>query len=729
MRGKSRSLWLFLLVIFYSAWAVPSALAHALLVRSSPSANAVLAQPPVQVEIFFSEPLEEQLSSIRVFDSNNVSVDAGDVRVDPSDPTRLTVTLHTISDGVYTVTWQVVSTIDGHQTTGSFPFAVGNTNADAVQAIQQSTTFRLPFSTLISKFLMLASLAILLGQRFFITLVWDPAVKSTLNNVASPAIWLTLYRIGLIGVLISIGLGILAQAGQSTGNELASPWNLEMGRILTETRLGVIWLARLALAMLSVWLAGKKHAAWRNWGGFAVNLALLLTVTLTSHAATEPRPLLPILGDWLHLVGMTFWLGGIVYFFTAIRHLSQLDGELRTRLTSSLAARFSTNALLFVGLIGLTGFYSAYLRVGTWPALLTTLYGHTLFIKQGFVAGLLVIAAINLLIISPRLKRDRLQGIANTNLVARFGKLLIADLTLAVLLLASVSFLTYIPPAKLPTPITDLTSTMRVDDLKIDISITPGRIGQNTFVLRLASNGEPVRTVKEVLLRFTPDQANIPPSDLELISQGDGTFQAKGTYLSVPGNWQVQAIVRREDKFDAFANFNFTLQKPGAGKEAIGTVIRQTALLLLGIGILCGLLVFSVKTKSGLRLGLGIPLSLLMIASGVFSLSQPIPVSNEQANPIPPNTESVAAGQALFATKCAPCHGEGGRGDGPIGVTLNPRPADLRQHAIPGIHTDAQLFEWITNGFPGSRMPAFKAALSDTDRWNLINFIRTLAPK
>src|SRR5918992_1287695 len=101
--------WIFIFVILHSAWVVPSASAHALLVRSTPAANAVLAQPPVQVEIFFSEPLEEGLSSIRVFDSNNLSVDAGDVRVDPSDPTRLTVTLHSLPNGVYTVTWQVVS--------------------------------------------------------------------------------------------------------------------------------------------------------------------------------------------------------------------------------------------------------------------------------------------------------------------------------------------------------------------------------------------------------------------------------------------------------------------------------------------------------------------------------------------------------------------------------------------------------------------------------------------
>ena len=175
--------WVALLVIVYSAWSASSASAHAVFVRSSPSPNDVLSQPPVQVEIYFSEPLEAQLSSIRVFDSKNLSVDAGDVRVDPSDPTRLTVTLHSLSEGVYTVVWKVVSSIDGHETTGSFPFAVGNTNAEAVSTIPQQSTFRLPFSTLLSKFLMLASLAVLLGHRIFTVLVWDPAVRANTSEV------------------------------------------------------------------------------------------------------------------------------------------------------------------------------------------------------------------------------------------------------------------------------------------------------------------------------------------------------------------------------------------------------------------------------------------------------------------------------------------------------------------------------------------------------------------
>ena len=122
-------------------------------------------------------------------------------------------------------------------------------------------------------------------------------------------------------------------------------------------------------------------------------------------------------------------------------------------------------------------------------------------------------------------------------------------------------------------------------------------------------------------------------------------------------------------------------------------------------------------------------MTLSIVGLGLFYATRPVAAKDGNVNPIPPNSESVAAGQAVFAVHCAPCHGETGKGDGPLGVVLNPRPADLSLHAVPGVHTDAQLYEWITDGFPGSAMPAWKTRLSDTDRWNLVNYIRTLAPK
>jgi len=266
VKFKKRIIGPVAIVLIFSAWGTSLVSAHALLVRSVPAANAVLELPPVQVELYFSEQLEPTLSSISVVDSNIRIVDAGDVRVDSTDPTRMTVTLHALPDGVYTVSWTALSAIDGHQSGGTFPFAVGAASASAVQSIPQNSSARLPFSALLSKFLFLISLTILLGYRLFIWLIWNPVLRSDQqdSSIAIPNtdVWAHLYRSGLIVLLLSIGLGMLSQAGQTTGRELASPWNPETGRILAETRLGVIWLARLAFAMsMHSWhgLERKEH--------------------------------------------------------------------------------------------------------------------------------------------------------------------------------------------------------------------------------------------------------------------------------------------------------------------------------------------------------------------------------------------------------------------------------------------------------------------------------------
>ena len=111
----------------------------------------------------------------------------------------MTVTLHSLPDGVYTVSWQALSAIDGHQSVGTFPFAVGDASATAVQSIPQSSSARLPFSALLSKFLFLVSLTILLGHRLFIWLIWNPVLRSDQHvpsiAISNPDVWGLLYQV------------------------------------------------------------------------------------------------------------------------------------------------------------------------------------------------------------------------------------------------------------------------------------------------------------------------------------------------------------------------------------------------------------------------------------------------------------------------------------------------------------------------------------------------------
>ena len=140
--------------------------------------------------------------------------------------------------------------------------------------------------------------------------------------------------------------------------------------------------------------------------GFAAGLCLLLSVSLTAHAATQTHPAIPVLADWIHLTGMCFWLGGLPFLFTGVRALRRAAGRLELpRRTSAIAERFSTMALFSVAAIGVTGLYAAYLRVGSLQALYTSIYGQALLLKQVFVLLLLLLAAVNLLWILPRLRR------------------------------------------------------------------------------------------------------------------------------------------------------------------------------------------------------------------------------------------------------------------------------------------------------------------------------------
>ncbi len=145
----------------------------------------------------------------------------------------------------------------------------------------------------------------------------------------------------------------------------------------------------------------------------------------------------------------------------------------------------------------------------------------------------------------------------------------------------SVSLLTYLPPAKITPPSFDLNNSINADDLHVSINISPGTVGQNTFTVKLTSNGQPVDNVKETLLRFTPGQQNVSPSEAQLLGQGGGIYSTKGSYLSLPGNWQVQVVVRRENKFDTFANFNFSVTPPGANRESALTPNFAGGMILL----------------------------------------------------------------------------------------------------------------------------------------------------
>ncbi len=100
----------------------PSAFPHALVVRSSPSANVTVSSAPREVAIFFSERIQAAGGTILVEDENGLRVDENDSRLDANGRV-VRVTLKPLSPGTYNVKWGVQS-IDKHHSEGSFIFRV-----------------------------------------------------------------------------------------------------------------------------------------------------------------------------------------------------------------------------------------------------------------------------------------------------------------------------------------------------------------------------------------------------------------------------------------------------------------------------------------------------------------------------------------------------------------------------------------------------------------------------
>jgi len=588
MRLKQRAIWMIIFAVLYGAWTVSPASAHAELARSIPEANAILEQSPSQIELVLSEPIESKVSTIKVFDSNGQEVDAGKPVVGSGDPELITRSLVPLPDGIYTVSWVVLSVIDGHLSAGSFPFAVGQVDASALPEIVQTTT-NMPIGGLIAKWLLLAAAAILAGGYPSMVLIWRPIFEA--NNQAQQLkdhffrSWHILLQLTWASLLISSLLGILEQAGQAGGREFAFPWTNEALQLLTGSRLGVLWLVRLAFALFGLWMIRNNSADKDEPAQFILGLALLMTISLTSHAATELHPLLPVLNDWLHLIAMSVWFGGLAYLIAALRVLRNTDGDLCVHVTSTTAKRFSSMALPAVGVIGLTGIYSATLRVGSMSALVDTMYGHSLLFKQGFVAALLLIAATNLLIISPGLRRDAAQNIAESKYFTYFGRTVLTEVILACLLLVNVTVMTYLPPARTPFPPTTLNGTSSVDDLKVALFISPGLPGSNTFIVRLSPR-RAIDAAQGVTLTFVPVNPDVPPSEIQLIDMGNGLYTAQGSHVAFPGRWLVEVAVQRKNTFTAQVGFDFNVTQANAVVQSDKVFFPQLSKFLMGLIIL-----------------------------------------------------------------------------------------------------------------------------------------------
>lgn len=242
-----------------------SAAAHSALLRSEPADGARLEESPAEVVLVFSEAPDPELSRVTVFDASGQQVDHEPPAADANDATTLRVALPALDDGVYSVSWQALSSVDGHVTTGAFAFAVGQASDDEIAAPMTGEMDEGGVGPLgvAGRWVLYAGLALLFGWSMSTLVVF--AGRSPGPPVVLLGCWL-LAAGGLALITIAEAASIDASVGQLL--------NASAGARLVRTS---AVLAALGLATgLAVVRAGRATA-----GGVAV----LAAAAMFSHVA------------------------------------------------------------------------------------------------------------------------------------------------------------------------------------------------------------------------------------------------------------------------------------------------------------------------------------------------------------------------------------------------------------------------------------------------------------
>jgi putative copper resistance protein D len=206
----------------------------------------------------------------------------------------------------------------------------------------------------------------------------------------------SLRRMAVIGALAAAVLSVLrvpVRASFLMGGSLDGAVDPMMLWIVAESPLGASVVFRLiGLLLILTILLPVRGARWVAVAGAFVACA---SFALRGHALSEPRLLLGALVT-IHIAGLAFWLGA----FAPLARAARLDPPERA---GALAHEFGRRALWAVGLVVLAGTITLALLGAATPSALSTAYGQMFAVKLVLFAGVLALAAVNKLTLTPAL--------------------------------------------------------------------------------------------------------------------------------------------------------------------------------------------------------------------------------------------------------------------------------------------------------------------------------------
>lgn len=419
--ARARS-WVIAIVASVALVAAPfeSARAHASLLSSTPANGSHVAVSPSEIRFLFSEPVVASLSHLMLgrFGGHPIPVE---VTGDPHEVRAIVARVPRLSDGAYQVTWHIISA-DGHPVSGNIVFTVGIADSVGPATVPAHNDGQMAMSDeepmlagaalapAILRGLALSALLSLCGLLGFAA--YGPASSAGRIRLCA---WLTVAATFLLAVHLVVWLIHVSPENKLDESIVQAALSREVG--LNE-------LLRLLFAALTMWailLARRLKLA------FALALAAVIAGGAIGHpAAIDPVIAIPMKS--LHLVGVSFWLGGLITLATA-------DTSSEDIAVSS--ATVSSVALIAIMVVGVTGIVQAFLFLPAWRDLFASAYGVTLLGKAGGLAALAAFGAYHRYKVLPRLNDSSSRLALNKSVRSEIG--------LMILVVMLGGFLAYVP--------------------------------------------------------------------------------------------------------------------------------------------------------------------------------------------------------------------------------------------------------------------------------------------
>lgn len=543
---------------------------HAEYVSSDPPNNWVLTEPPTRLRVTLTEAVQPGTQKLRVTNETGASFEIPNVQISEANPRRLIADVEGFGPGVYTVTWSVISALDGHFTAGSFSFGVLNpdgTLPGTLPSPETGTPGRVGTPPEIAlRVLSFIGLAVTLGTVGFLSSVWRPAWKGhgssqSDRNARYEAGAGRLLRLGRSGALLFAlavaGWWILTLAlapPASLGDIVASQFLVSLALRLAFA-VGMIVVLTLTLARLPTVAVSARPSPWVLLA-LTLGLAAVLAGSLGSHgAAAFVLSPLGTLADAAHLLGVSLWVGGLVALFWV--RASLRDDPIPER-SMRVYRRFSRLAFFSVGLVLVAGVTLSVILVGSFEALFGTPYGLVVLGKVSLFVPMAAVGAYNRyrLLPSPEPAQAVVRGVRNVKVEVALG----ATVLLLAGLLTSMS-----PAVSLSGEDTSAPLSMSATDqgIRLDLDIIPYPTLPGIFVFSLllfdAETGAPYTEGRNATLTLTHLDSALPAQVVTLPGPHGNHFGGESPALSQLGDWRLDIRLIRLDGFDLQATFEITV--------------------------------------------------------------------------------------------------------------------------------------------------------------------------